>query len=79
VQHSIPLIASRLTIAIDSALQLEEKQQQQDQKQQLGQQLGQQQKQQQGQELEQEQEQLSIADSDLQEIYKEFLFQYEVN
>jgi hypothetical protein len=72
-------MASRLTIAIDSALQLEEGQQRQDQRQQLGQQLGQQQRQQQGQELEQEQEQLSMADGDLQEIYREFLFQYEVN
>jgi hypothetical protein len=73
-------MTSRLTIAIDSALQLEEGhqrlppqgQQRQEQRQQQGQQLG--------QELEQEQEQLSMADGDLQEIYREFLFPYdEVN
>jgi hypothetical protein len=60
-------MASRLTIAIDSALQ-EERHQRQEERQQQGQQ--------QGQEL----EQLSMADGDLEEMYKEFLFPYdEVN
>jgi hypothetical protein len=63
-------MASRLTIAIDSALQ--EGHQRQEQRQQQGQQ--------QGQELEQ-QEQLSMNDGDLDEMmYSEFLFPYaEVN